>query len=157
MCVAILAPGYHPIRAGQRHHCEQSHAALRQQIQILSRRPSWQEATALRAPVLPARCSEIGQTMCASVPVHRKECQPAVLKIRGDPDGQKPIGFTSSLSKHGSPRPMGIPDTWPMTVPPIESCSDLTTRMSDAILHAVGACGQRTGTAITCNHLHHDG
>eukprot|EP01043_Picozoa_sp_COSAG02_P058740 COSAG02_NODE_7361_length_3048_cov_10.028155_4_plen_96_part_00 len=61
------------------------------------------------------------------------------------------------LIEHGSPRPMGIPDTWPMTVPPIESCSDFTTRMSDAILHAVGACGQRTGTAITCNHLHHDG
>ena len=47
---------------------------------------------------------------------------------------------------------MGILEMWPSTVPPIESCSDLTTRMRDAILHAVGACGQRTGTTITCSH-----
>ena len=96
--------------------------------------------------------------MCALVPVQRKECQPAVLKIRGDPPRWAETDrIYLNLIEHGSPRPMGIPDTWPMTVPPIESCSDFTTRMSDAILHAVGACGQRTGTAITCNHLHHDG
>jgi hypothetical protein len=33
-----------------------------------------------------------------------------------------------------------------MTVPPIESWQDLVCRMSEAILHAVGAWGQRTGT-----------
>mmetsp|Transcript_6980 Transcript_6980/g.15954 ORF Transcript_6980/g.15954 Transcript_6980/m.15954 type:complete len:312 (+) Transcript_6980:265-1200(+) len=52
--------------------------------------------------------------------------------------------LASSLSKHGSPRPMGQLRITMAHVPPTESSSARAALMQSAILSAVGMCGQRT-------------
>jgi hypothetical protein len=60
--------------------------------------------------------------------------------------------FASMRSKTGSPRAGGTPVQTVVSVPPIESFASLTCRMSVAILHDVGGCGQRSETRSSVSH-----
>lgn len=57
--------------------------------------------------------------------------------------------LASSLSKQGSPSPAGTFVQTPISVPPMLSLQDLTSRMRVAIRHAVGACGHRNGMTLS--------
>ena len=63
--------------------------------------------------------------------------------------------LASSRSKTGSPSAAGTPVQMHATAPPMESFSTLTCRISVAIRHAVGGCGQRSGSSSSVRLVPH--
>mmetsp|Transcript_26747 Transcript_26747/g.85121 ORF Transcript_26747/g.85121 Transcript_26747/m.85121 type:complete len:211 (+) Transcript_26747:378-1010(+) len=113
-------------------------------------------------PSVPPAWLVLGRSMRSSWPLTAASkgslcCEPRIL-LPSKPDpiakplvaGRLSIACArraSSLSKQGSPRPTGTLLHTQATVPPIESSSALTERMSVAMRQAVSACGQRTCTS----------